>query len=190
MRKRSLAIAMAMTLGLSGIATAMPVNANASELAGGQAELVQEAAGTETEYDTQEPIEYEDVTETDNSEEAQEDLGDATEDAQPDQDTVDKQSDVQSGEAAAEVQTTNMVRVNASNFPDENFRKYLSEEFDKDNDGWIDAGSITEMDCRSREIRSLEGIEYFPNLSSLNCSTNDLEELDISKNKALTKLFC
>ena len=74
MRKRNLAIAMAMTLGLSGIATAMPVNANASELAGGQAEHVQEAAGTETEYDTQEPIEFEDVTETANSEEAQEDL--------------------------------------------------------------------------------------------------------------------
>ena len=41
-----------------------------------------------------------------------------------------------------------------------------------------------------RAIESLEGIQHFTYLTSLNCSKNKLEHLDVSKNKALKYLNC
>ena len=39
-------------------------------------------------------------------------------------------------------------------------------------------------------LTSLRGIEYFTALTSLDCSSNQLEELDVTKNTALTELLC
>ena len=42
----------------------------------------------------------------------------------------------------------------------------------------------------SRQITSLQGIEYFPELQKLYCSRNQLEQLDVSRNPKLTHLNC
>ncbi|MCM1287291.1 MAG: hypothetical protein NC240_03195 [Clostridium sp.] len=85
----------------------------------------------------------------------------------------------------------NPVQINATNFPDENFRKYIKENFDKNNDDIVDdIGNITDMYVVEREIYSLRGIEFFGALINLSCSHNNLTSLDLSKNTSLKYLNC
>ena len=85
----------------------------------------------------------------------------------------------------------NSVRIDATNFPDENFRKYIKEYFDRNNDGVVDdIGNITYIYVGGSEIRSLKGIEFFWALESLLCDNNQLTSLDVSKNTALNDLCC
>ena len=80
-----------------------------------------------------------------------------------------------------------------TNFPDENFRSYVSTNLDKNGDGWLlpsEIAAVTKIDVYDESISSLKGIEYFTALTDLDCSYNDLTELDVSKNTALTKLNC
>ena len=77
--------------------------------------------------------------------------------------------------------------------PDANFKAYLVENFDTDKDGEIsfqETEAVTEINCRGKNISSLEGIEYFTTLTTLDCSHNQLTSLDVSKNNTLTKLSC
>ena len=59
-----------------------------------------------------------------------------------------------------------------------------------------DALKVTKLDLNgnnkpaNKAIKNLTGIEHFTNLSSLNCSTNGLTSLDVSKNLALIELRC
>lgn len=81
----------------------------------------------------------------------------------------------------------------SSHFPDAAFREYLKKKFDTDHDEWLssaDLNDITEIDVHEKNITSLKGIELFPNLKKLDCHTNQLTELDVSKNTALTYLDC
>ena len=76
-------------------------------------------------------------------------------------------------------------------FPDPAFSAFVSENFDKDGNGLLsgaEAAAVTEIHCSGHGITDLTGIEYFPNLKVLDCSDNDLTELDLSGNPALTKL--
>ena len=85
------------------------------------------------------------------------------------------------------------VAINATNFPDENFRKYVSENIDKDGEGKLSEGEIEgcqEIRCNVCGITSLKGIEYFTALKSLYCDGNNLSSLDVSKNVALEYLKC
>lgn len=84
------------------------------------------------------------------------------------------------------------LKINATNFPDDNFRKYLLEQdFGKD-------GAITEeeikkvetMTVESLNINSLKGIEFFTSLWYLSCEYNQLTSLDVSRNTALRTLSC
>lgn len=78
-------------------------------------------------------------------------------------------------------------------FEDANFKAFCVENFDTDGDGEIstaEAAVITTIECKSRSISSLSGIQYFTALTSLNCYSNQLTALDISKNTALTYLNC
>ena len=83
------------------------------------------------------------------------------------------------------------IEINEKNFPDENFRKFISDKFDKFGNGYLTKNfidKITVLECTGKEIKSLQGIEYFRNLTNLNCNVNKLKELDISKNTKLTAL--
>ena len=77
--------------------------------------------------------------------------------------------------------------------PDKNFESYLLKNFNTDGDGMIsdeEAKQITKIDVNNMKIQSLEGIEYMPNLKSLSCQSNQLNNLDLSKNAKLTELNC
>lgn len=82
--------------------------------------------------------------------------------------------------------------IDATNFPDENFRKYLLEqEFGKD--GIVTPDEIRKIKkiyCADKGIRNLKGIECFIYLESLDCLKNQLSTLDVSKNTALENLAC
>lgn len=80
------------------------------------------------------------------------------------------------------------------NIPDANFKAeliYLS--VDKNKDGKIqvsEAQIVTSLNLFDRSIASLSGIEAFVNLNRLNCRSNQLTTIDVSKNTALTYLEC
>ena len=76
---------------------------------------------------------------------------------------------------------------------DESFRVFMLENFDLNSDGVIsvdEAALVKEMDVSGREIHSLDGIQYFPNLEMLNCSFNPLTSIDVSQNVMLKFLNC
>ena len=83
------------------------------------------------------------------------------------------------------------IPVNEDNFPDEAFRAYVSGSIDVSHDGNLNEGeinSMTTMDVSGLGIRSLQGIEYFTALESLDCSDNELASLDLSANTKLQNL--
>lgn len=82
--------------------------------------------------------------------------------------------------------------IDSRNFPDKAFREYV-ESFDTDDSDTLSAeemGAVKEVDVTAREIKSLEGIEYFTELETLICDDNNITELDLSKNKKLDCLYC
>ena len=77
--------------------------------------------------------------------------------------------------------------------PDDVFRTYLLENFDSDGDRRIsrnECKTIEEIDCNRKNISSLQGIEYFTALKSLNCRGTEITELDLSNNPDLQYLWC
>lgn len=85
------------------------------------------------------------------------------------------------------------VAITKTNFPDDIFRQYVQKNFDKDqNDTLSDAefSSVTEIIVSEMEINSLAGIEYFTNLTKLDCSKNSLTTQNVSKNTALKHFDC
>ena len=84
------------------------------------------------------------------------------------------------------------IQINATNFPDKNFRDYLLS-LDEGKDGKFsesEISKITYINVDSKGISSLKGIEYFTELINLSCLGNQLDNLDLSKNTALTSLDC
>ena len=86
------------------------------------------------------------------------------------------------------------VHINATNFPDANFRAFVSDpSIDLDESGYLteaEIAAVTEMSAAMKDISNLKGIEHFTALTSLDCLGNKLTSLDLSKNTALTKLIC
>jgi len=84
------------------------------------------------------------------------------------------------------------IPIDATNFPDENFRNYLlSQDYGQD-------ALLTEEEIEGRTVEivsgrgiaDLTGIELFTNLVSLYCNNNQLTSLDVTKNTALQYLNC
>lgn len=83
-------------------------------------------------------------------------------------------------------------------FADSNFKAYLVDNFDSDNDNsisYFEAMMITDIDVQSDNIESLSGIEQLSNLTSLDISGSGLgkggvTELDLSSNVNLQSLVC
>ena len=85
------------------------------------------------------------------------------------------------------------VAIDATNFPDENFRDYVKKKFDKDNSGALsqdELDDVSSINIMEMNISSVKGIEYFSNLLSFEGYRNKLTELDISHNPALTYVGC
>ena len=85
------------------------------------------------------------------------------------------------------------IAIDATNFPDDNFRNYLLAQ-DYGKDGFLTEKEIKGIrnldDLFGKGIKSLVGIEHFTALENLECDGNSLESLDVSKNTALTRLSC
>jgi len=84
------------------------------------------------------------------------------------------------------------VEINETNFPDTNFRNWvLNQTYGKDsvltNSEIAGIRSITVWNVG---ISSLKGIEFFTAITLLNCKTNQLTSLDVSKCTALEYLDC
>ena len=87
----------------------------------------------------------------------------------------------------------NDIAIDETNFPDDDFRKYIKESFDKNQDDSLsteEIDTVTVVDVHEKMISDLSGIEYFTKLENLNCSDNIIKSLDVSKNEALVYLFC
>ena len=71
-----------------------------------------------------------------------------------------------------------------ANAQDETYKAYLLDNFDTDKDGKLspkEVAAITEINIKGKGIKSLDGVEYFQftNLTKLDCSDNELTNLDI-----------
>ena len=86
------------------------------------------------------------------------------------------------------------VAVNEENFPDADFRKYVSEQLDPTPDGYLteeDIQAIDKIKFASEDTKTMKGLEYFTSLTSLYLGEpiyeemHDLESLDLSGNKEL-----
>ena len=76
-------------------------------------------------------------------------------------------------------------------FYDAAFEKMMVDIYDIDENGKVspaEALKATAIVCSDSGITSLKGIEYFRNLTSLDCSGNALSTVDLHKNTKLTKL--
>ena len=92
------------------------------------------------------------------------------------------------------------VKINSTNFPDEEFRKYISKNIDRNKDGVLSKAEIkkvTEIKLEHYDeagnkyvYNDLTGIGVFTELQTLECVDNELTKLDVSKNTKLVELDC
>ncbi len=85
----------------------------------------------------------------------------------------------------------NAVKISEKTFPDANFRNFiLGEYFSPLNEDEIftteELSLVKTLTCSGTVIRNLTGIEYFTELTTLKCGSNQLKSVDLSKNTKLT----
>jgi uncharacterized protein YhbP (UPF0306 family) len=84
--------------------------------------------------------------------------------------------------------------IDETNFPDPNFRGYVATNLDTDHSGWLtdeERLAVTQISCGAEDIASLRGIQFFPELTYLDCSDNELDgELDLTGNLKLQTVIC
>ena len=94
----------------------------------------------------------------------------------------------------------NTIFISEEYFEDDAFRAFLSQQYGTQYINGHDVkddlltpneiASITELDVSGKGISSLDGIEHFTALSILDCTNNNLTELDLTKCATLTNLSC
>ena len=84
------------------------------------------------------------------------------------------------------------VEINETTFPDNNFRSWvLAQSYGQD--GVLtdeEIARVTRMDLTTKKISNLKGIEFFTELTWLNCTNNQLTEIDLSKCTKLEHFDC
>ena len=83
------------------------------------------------------------------------------------------------------------VEISESTFPDAAFRTYVETNIDKDGDKVLsqdEMDSVREIYFEKKGATNIKGIEYFKNLSRLECNNNKITELDLSQNKYISYL--
>ncbi len=85
------------------------------------------------------------------------------------------------------------IAIDETNFPDANFRSWVSANCDTDNSGGLSTEeriAKTTINVGSKQIADLTGIGYFTNVTSLSCNNNQLTALDVSQLTSLAALDC
>jgi len=91
---------------------------------------------------------------------------------------------------------TSFVNAQIVNIPDTKFKAYLlaNSQINTNNDNQIqvsEAAAFTGMiDVYNKGIENITGIEFFLNVTTLQCGSNSISNLDISKNSNLKTLYC
>lgn len=83
------------------------------------------------------------------------------------------------------------LEINEGNFPDANFRKYVSEKCDTDSNGSLSQNELYKVSSiiiPNGNIATIKGAEHFTNLKTLSLPGNQLTAVDLSKNLALKSL--
>ena len=84
------------------------------------------------------------------------------------------------------------IAVNAANFPDDAFRAYVKTNFDTDSSGYLtveERQDVVSVYCPDLGIESLTGIGYFPNITYLDASGNNISgSLDLTGNPKLVSV--
>lgn len=96
------------------------------------------------------------------------------------------------GIAALPAAETGGIPIDPAHFPDANFLKYVEKIIDTDHSGTLsqEERNATVIYVLGMGIKDLTGIEFFPELENLDCSENQLTQLDVSKNPKLKRLVC
>ena len=84
------------------------------------------------------------------------------------------------------------IEINETIFPDSAFRSYVSSNYDTSGDGYLNEEEILNADrleCNSLGIYDLTGIEYFTELTVIDCSENPIGSIDTSNQTKLTELY-
>lgn len=79
--------------------------------------------------------------------------------------------------------------INATNFPNANFRNYLLGLYPKGYITQTDVNNRTFMDISGKSISSITGIQYFTELKTLYANDNLLNMVDLTSNKKLENLY-
>lgn len=86
------------------------------------------------------------------------------------------------------------VAIDKANFPDDTFRKYVSDNFDDDNDdvlSTVELDNATTIQLYGEEnIKNIKGIQYLKNIDFISCGETQIKTIDVSENKKLESLFC
>ena len=80
------------------------------------------------------------------------------------------------------------VTINATNFPDANFRSYLMSEYPSGVITTAQLNARTTLEVNNKSISNMKGVEYFAQLTRLSCYGNNLTSIDVSNNLQLTYL--
>ena len=97
------------------------------------------------------------------------------------------------GALAAQANAVKAVKIDKAHFPDEAFMSFIKKNVDKNGDGKLsvkEIKAVTKLMLDRKGIADLKGVELFVNLTYLDCDTNKLTRLDVSKNTKLDNLNC
>ena len=88
------------------------------------------------------------------------------------------------------VDASGSVKLDSTNFPDANFRKFVADQFDKNKDGTLSSKEISSAETfkysgKEISIKSLKGIEYLTSLNYLSIYNGEFSSIDLSKNTKL-----
>ena len=90
-----------------------------------------------------------------------------------------------------QIKYTFRVPINETYFPDRSFRNYAIEHLDPNNDRVLmqdELDNITEINVANHMVSSFEGIQYFKNLTKLDCTRTSIKVLDMSQNTKIKDL--
>lgn len=85
---------------------------------------------------------------------------------------------------------TTAVYINSTNFPDENFRKYMLNLYPNGYITQAEINALTSLNVSYENISNMKGVELLTALKELRCYNNPLTSLDVNSNTELTYLDC
>ena len=85
------------------------------------------------------------------------------------------------------------IPVDADHFPDAGFRTVISQVYDSDHNGYLDdrERGVYNVKCEeNKNVKSMDGIEYFPEVRGVWCKDCDIDHLDLSQNPKVVGVWC